>query len=147
MKTIILIFSLFFMLSCDNDDDNCQFESTEITPILISKGQLFNGNYNPTQHNELFNNPTEWNDFVTDVWATNIPDEATVNFDEHLVIAAFDQPRPTGGHSIDIISITENAENIVVIVQKLNNGDDTTMPSRPHHFVKIPISDKPIVFE
>ena len=33
-------------------------------------------------------------------------------------------PQPTGGHSIDIVSITENAENIVVVIDKLNNGGE-----------------------
>ncbi|MDG2193900.1 MAG: protease complex subunit PrcB family protein [Polaribacter sp.] len=144
MKTIILIFSIFLVTSCDNS----QFQSTEITPVLISKGEMFNGNYNPTKHNKIFDNSTEWNYFITDVWAiATIPNEAIVNFDQHIVIATFDKPRSTGGHSIDIISITENSNNIVVIVEKLNNGDLTQIPTRPYHFVKIPKTTKEIVFE
>jgi len=147
MNTILLILSLFFITSC-NDDENNTFQSVEITPILISKGGIFNGNYNSTQHNEIFNNYTEWNNFVTNIWGlANIPNEATVNFNEYQVIVALDEPRPNGGHSIDITSIIENATNIVITVEKLNNGDDTQIPTRPYHFVKIPTSNKPIVFE
>lgn len=146
MKTIILTFSLFFMLSCNSDEP--KFQSIEITPILISKGVFFNGNYNPTQHNEIFTNTTQWNDFISNVWETDpIPDEVNVDFETYKVIAAFDEPRPNGGHSIDIISVTENAENITIVVEKLLNGDATTFPTRPYHFVKIPISNKEIIFE
>ena len=148
MKTIILILSLFLSLGCNNSDHQTPFQSTEITPILISKGELFNGNYNPTRHIETFDNSTSWNTFVADVWSiAAIPDEAIVNFEEHIVIAAFDMPQPTGGHSIDIVSITENAENIVVVIDKLNNGGDATIPTRPYHFVKIPKTTKEIVTE
>jgi len=148
MKTTILFFSLIFAISCNRSDDNSEFQSTEITPILISKGEIFNGNYNPTRHNEIFNNYTEWNNFVTNIWGlANIPDEATVNFNEYQVIVALDEPRPNGGHSIDITSIIENATNIVITVEKLNNGDATQIPTRPYHFIKIPTSNKPIVFE
>jgi len=145
MKTIILFFSLILAISCNN---NSEFQPTEITPVLISKGEIFNGNYNPIQHNVIFDNSTEWNNFVTNVWAiATIPNEAIVNFDQHIVIATFDQPRLTGGHSIDIISITENAEIIVVIVEKLNNGDLTQIATRPYHFVKIPKTTKDIIFQ
>jgi len=148
MKTIILILSLFLSLGCNNSDPQTSFQSTEITPILISKGELFNGNYNPIRHIEKFDNSTSWNTFVADVWSiATAPDEAIVNFDEHIVIAAFDVTQPTGGHSIDIVSITENAENIVVVIDKLNNGDATQMPTRPYHFVKIPKTTKEIVTE
>ena len=148
MKTTLLILSLFLSLGCNNSDPQTPFQSTEITPILISKGELFNGNYNPTRHIEIFDNSTSWNTFVADVWSiATAPDEAIVNFDEHIVIAAFDMPQPTGGHSIDIVSITENAETIVVVIDKLNNGDLTQIVTRPYHFVKIPKTTKEIVTE
>jgi len=144
MKKMISILVLFLIVNCEK---STEFQSFEITPVLVSKGEYFNPNYNPTRHGEVFSNAVAWDEFVTNSWGiATVPDAANVNFEEHQVIASFDQPWPTGGHSIDIISVVENSENIVVVVDKLNNGDFTQMPTRPYHFVKIPISTKPIIF-
>jgi len=103
MKTIILILSLFLATSCSNDDNNQTAQSTPITFSEISKGELFNGNYNPTQHGEVFNNSTDWNNFKNNVWQlADFPPESDIDFNNDIVITVFDEPRSTGGHSIDI---------------------------------------------
>lgn len=146
MRAIFLILVLLITSSCSKNDN--EFLPIEITPTLISKGYFFNSNYNPTRHNLIFNDSDEWEDFIANIWLVNpVPSEANVDFNTYQVIAVIDEPRPNGGHSIDIISITENAENIIVVVDKLLNGDATTIPTRPYHFVKIPISNKEITFE
>jgi hypothetical protein len=147
MKTTILILSFFLATSCNNDDDNQIDQSTPINFTDISKGELFNGNYNPTQHGVVFDNEDDWNNFKNNIWQiASFPPESDIDFDQDIVLAVFDEPRPTGGHSIDIISVMDNGQNIVVTYDKLMNGDDTTIPTRPYHFVKIPITSKPIEF-
>ena len=146
MKTIILILSIFLVTSCSNDD-NQTAQSIPVTFTEISKGELFNGNYNPTQHGEVFNNATDWNNFKNNIWQlANFRPESDIDFNNDIVITVFDEPRSTGGHSIDITSVIDNGENVVVTFDKLMNGDDTAIPTRPYHFVKIPITSKPIEF-
>ena len=147
MKAIILILSIFLATSCSNDD-NTKAQSTPITFTEISKGELFNGNYNPTQHGEVFDNENDWNNFKMNIWQlASFPPESDIDFNQYIVLAVFDEPRPSGGHSIDIISVMDNGQNIVVTYDKLMNGNDTTIPTRPYHFVKIPKTNKPIIFE
>ncbi len=147
MKTIILILSLFLATSCSNDDNNHTAQFTPVTFSEISKGELFNGNYNPTQHGEVFNNSTDWNNFKNNVWQlADFPPESDIDFNNDIVITVFDEPRSTGGHSIDITSIIDNGQSVVVTFDKLMNGDATTIPTRPYHFVKIPTTSKPIEF-
>ena len=135
-------------ISCSKNDNANNYSPQIITPILISKGVLFNGNYNPIYHNRVFYTQTEWNDFINNIWGTsNAPSNATVDFSLFEVIASFDQPRATGGFDINIISVTENQDNIVIQVSRTGNGDATQMPTRPYHFIKIPKSTKPVVFQ
>ena len=147
MKTIILILSVFLATSCSSDENNQTAQSTPVTFTEISKGELFNGNYNPTQHGVVFDNENNWNNFKNNVWQiANFPPESDIDFNEDIVLTVFDEPRPTRGHSIDITSVIDNGKSVVVTFDKLMNGDDTTIPTRPYHFVKIPITSKPIEF-
>jgi hypothetical protein len=52
-----------------------------------------------------------------------------------------------GGHSVDIMSVTENPQNIVVVVVKLLTGDVTTVVTQPFHIVKMSKTTKPIIFQ
>lgn len=53
MKTVILILSVFALVSC-NDDGNTNFQSTEIMPIEIGKGALHgNGSEGISQSNPV----------------------------------------------------------------------------------------------
>ncbi len=114
----------------------------------ISKGEIFNGNYNPTQHGEVFYKLNLWNDFKENVWGLEtFPPETEVNFNEHIVVALFDEPRTNGGHSIDVVSVTEYPESILVRYTKFNNGDLTQVLTRPYHFVKIPFTSKKVLFK
>lgn len=148
MKTFFLSMVLLLTISCSKSDSVSSFSPQSITPVLISKGVVFNGNYNPTYHNRVFYTQTEWTDFINNTWgATNAPTTAVVDFTLFEVIASFDQPRTTGGFDINIISAVENQDNIVIQVSRTGSGDATQMPTRPYHFVKIPKSTKPVVFQ
>ncbi len=142
-KKAVLILFCIPLYSCNDN-----YEQQDITPVLISKGVTFNGNYNPTQHAEIFYNQTTWENFKNDIWQlSEFPDESNVDFNNDIVIAAFDLPRTTGGYEVTITSITENYETIIVHILYTGNGDATQMPTRPYHFVKIPKTTKPIIFQ
>lgn len=142
-KKVAMIVFCIPLCSCNDD-----YEHQDITPVLISKGIIFNGNYNPTQHAEVFYNQTEWEDFKNNIWQlAEFPSESNVDFNEDIVITVFDLPRTTGGYDVTITSITENDENIIVSISYTGNGDATQMPTRPYHFVKISRTAKPIIFQ
>lgn len=146
MKKNFLIACLLSLISCTQNDND--FLPKEITPILISKGTNFNSNYNPIKHAATFHTESEWNDFVNHTWGiATIPPAAVVNFTQFMVIVAIDKPRTTGGHSIDIFSVVEYQEKLVIVIGKLNTGEGVVTPSstRPYHFVKIPRSNKTLI--
>jgi hypothetical protein len=147
-KILILTFSLFLLLNfgCDKKDDSHTYP-IDISFTEIRKGDVFTANYNPTQHGEIFTNQNDWDYFVDSIWQIDpIPSEANVNFSKNIVIAVFDKPRTTGGYDIEIKSIVENEQNVVVNFQT-GAGDVTQMPTRSYHIVKIPKTTKPITFE
>jgi hypothetical protein len=80
------------------------------------------------------NNSNETNDFT----------EINIDFDNYIVIAVFLEVKPVNWF-VEITTIIENETNIVVS-QEDTEGGFTTI-EQPYHIVKIPITDKPIVFE
>lgn len=150
MKTFILtLFSIFTLLSCNSDDDS--FVPQNIEQIMIGKGNLNGGSENISQQNIVIYNQSDFDLLMNAMnMANNVTDsftETTVDFDSYMIIAAFDQIRNNGGHSIDIISVIENEENITIDVEKLQNGGVSSVITQPFHIVKIQKSDKPIVFQ
>ena len=149
MKTLILTFSLFFMLSCNNDDNNSNFQSTVITFTEIGKGNLDgNGSENVSQSNLLINNQTDWQNLIDQMNSVNnISDnftETTIDFDSYSIVAIFLEIKPTGWE-VSITNITENETNISVSIQETEM--DNTVITQPFHIVKIPKTNKEIVIE
>lgn len=149
MKNIFYLATLFTLLvGCNNDDGGEQiFTPQVITPVLIAQsvsGMSFNF---PNPAYIYFTNENEWEQFKADYWwqSTNYP-EAIVDFNEYIPIVCLDEGRPDSGFIININSITEYENNIVVDVEILYGGGAHT-PSRPFIAVKIPKTGKPIVFE
>jgi hypothetical protein len=152
MKTIILILSLILAMSCNKDDNNSQFQSTEITFTEIGKGELFTSYQNNDNGiNLVIDNLTDWNNLISIIDNPNNVSanftEINIDFSAFQVIAIFDQLHNSGGWSIDVTTITENEDNLVVNIDNLQTGDLTQIVIQPFHIIKIPINDKPIVFE
>jgi hypothetical protein len=59
----------------------------------------------------------------------------------------FDEVKSDGGWSIDITNIENQENQIVVTVTNLHTGNITSVMTQPYQIVKIPVSDKEIVFE
>lgn len=150
MKNIIYLAALFTLfISCNNDDNGEQsFTPQIITPVLIAQSPSGGPYFNfPNPAYIYFTNENEWEQFKTDYWgqSTNYP-EAIVDFTEHTPIICMDEARPDSGFVININSVIEYENNIVVDVEVLYGGGAMT-PSRPFIAVKIPKTEKPIVFE
>lgn len=149
---LILLCSIFFMsISCrDNNDDDEQLDSkSEINFQLIGKGN-FVGNY-AAQQNTVITTSTQWNNFLNQIDSTNNHPstdftETNIDFDQFMVIIVIDAVYPNGGHSVDIMTVDENSQNIEVDVEKLLQGNVTTVVTQPYHIVKIPKILKPVIF-
>ena len=61
-----------------------------------------------------------------------------------MVIAVFLEIKPTGWE-VEINGVVENENNITIIKEEMEL--DNTVITQPFHIVKIPITDKEIIFE
>ncbi|WBV61382.1 protease complex subunit PrcB family protein [Chryseobacterium camelliae] len=150
MKKILLLtvaISALFIMSCQENEEN----STASIPInsqLIGKGSI--SSHSMPQQNIAITNTTQWNTFLTALDSTyNVSGsftEINIDFNQYMLIVAFDQVYNNGGHSIDIVAIDESSQSINVDVEKLLQGNTTSVITQPYHIVKIPKIAKPIVF-
>jgi len=150
MKKHILLFSILIwsVLSCDNNS----LEETPLTMINIYKGELYgNGQENISKQNTVIKNTSDWDELMDKMNSVNNVterfSETNIDFSNYIIIAVFDEVKMYGGHSIDITSITEHDENIIVSVENLLPGGLAAVITQPFHIVKIPKTNKPIVFE
>ncbi len=149
MKTKIYfsVFLIAFTLFSCNKNNNEEQQTASITSINLAKGAttpvLDNGNY-------VIENSTNWNSllsmFSNGVIIDNVFSETNIDFSQFMVIAVIDEGHTTGGWSIDITNISETSTNIEVTYSNLDNGDDTLIAIQPFHVVKIPKSNKPVIF-
>src|SRR5690606_41552313 len=110
-----------------------------------------NGVENIETSNLILENTSSLNDIIDKInTVNNVSDnftETDIDFSQYLVIAVFDEIYSNGGHTIDIIKIVENEVNIIITVDKLLNGDASSVITQPYHIIKIPKTEKPIIFE
>lgn len=144
---LLLISILFFNYSCTDKDENIE-SKTPINLQLIGKGELI-GNSLP-QQNLVITNSAQWTTLLNTLDANNNVSggftETNIDFNQYMVIAVFDQTYLNGGHSIDIMTVNENSQNIEVDVEKLLQGNVTSIVTQPYHIVKIPKTAKPVIF-
>lgn len=156
MKKIFLMAILSMVLiNCNNDDNEEQvFTPQVITPILIAQGDgggISIPDMNP--YNNYFNNENDWDYFISNhFYAYNYnpsyyPEMENIDFSNDTVIVCVDYSRPTNGFSIGFNSIIEYQNEIIVSINYIDNGGVAAHPSRPFIIVKIPKTEKPIVFE
>jgi hypothetical protein len=160
MKNLILIFFSFILLSCNNDDDVAPvvtppFVPVVIEPILISKRDITPNVINPQK--TVIDTNEEWNALLNQIdnfyqpfgidFMTLYFSESIIDFNNYTIITVFDQVYNNGGHSVDIMNITEFEDNIKVTVENLQTGNTSNVGTQPYHIVKIPKATKPIVFE
>jgi hypothetical protein len=148
MKTTFLFLILVFTLSCSKQENNSIVYPQTIISVQIIKGHL---NYNNMYGNQniVIQNTTDWqtlmDNFLTIGVINNIAfSETNIDFQNFMII--FVTEVNNGTTTIDITTIEENLNNIVVTVENLQVGV-TTDVAHPFHVVKIPITTKPIIFQ
>ena len=135
---------ILIIISCTKKDNDFLL----IDPVLVGKGNL-NGSEGIAQQNLIIKNTSDWENLIAqfnDFKVLELKD-TDINFDTFQLIAVFDQVYGNGGHSIDITRIVEYDANIAVTIEHLETGDDTSVVTQPFHIVKIPLINKPIIFE
>ena len=148
---LLLCSILLIATSCRNDNNEGQIESkNQINFQLIGKGNLMGSSY-ATPQNSVITNTTQWNNFLNQIdTPNNHPSsgftEINIDFNQFMVILVVDEVYPNGGHSVDIMTIDENPQNIEVDVEKLLQGNVTTVVTQPYHIVKIPKIAKSVLF-
>jgi hypothetical protein len=151
MKTRILLFLLGIGLlnSCNNNDNNSDFQSTEINFMEIGKGALFgNGQEGISQSNLTISNTTEWQNLISQMNSVNnVSDnfmETNINFNEFTVFAIFLEVK-NNGWEIGTENVTENQNNISV--STLETEFASSVITQPFSIIKIPKTDKTIIVE
>ena len=151
MKNIIylILISLFFTISCNKSVDNVQ--SVNIDPILIADGELSgNGFELITPSNIIITDTTSWDLLLNKIDSYNVESDAfsetDIDFSEYTIIAVFDEIKPHNNFDISISDIVESSDNIEITIEKVSGVDGYTVIIQPFYIVKIPKSDKPIVF-
>ncbi|MFA7446467.1 MAG: protease complex subunit PrcB family protein [Flavobacteriaceae bacterium] len=156
MKKIFLTVILSMMLMSCSSDDNESFSSQNMEFSTIARFVIGNTPFldNSESQNIIISDSANWEDFLVDLEyhlgysIDSINIDSSVDFETYQVISVFDQIRPTGGFGISVISVIENQNNIIVNLEtSYDDGITFQMPIQPFHIVKIPKSDKPVVFE
>ena len=150
MKNIIIILVITF-ISCNSSDININ-KAGNMDYSLIGQGQLHgSGDENIEKSNLVIKNSTSWNELIDKMNSVNnVSDKFTeidIDFSRYTIIAIFDNIYGNGGHSIDIINVMENENEIIITVDKLLKGDDSLVITQPFHIIKIPKTEKKILFE
>lgn len=137
---------LFLTLSCNKNDDENNFTTQTITPVLIGKG-IHSGN--AVQSNLVITNQTDWLQLMNSLTTENTNNftETNIDFNNFMLLVSIDGIRPDTGYSIDISNVIENPTNLTATVSIVNSGSGFTVLSQPFHIIKIPKSTKPVVFQ
>ena len=156
MKRIILTMALGLSLF------GCQSEESELLaandgPVAVEFTQIgkneMMGAENVPEANLVIDNAEDWNTLKAQMdqfnQYTSGFDETEIDFSLYRVIAVIDEVRMYGGYSIDVVSVSNDRDRIVVDVERSEGGPGAgaTVITQPFHIVKIPVSDLPVVFE
>ena len=126
---------------------------TIITPVLIAQGTFDIGNNSLVKQNLVIKTQAEFNNLknTMNFVNTNVTDNFTekeIDFSKYQVIAVFDEiDNYWDVYRINIEEIIEYSDSLVVSITSPINKGQTQRVSHPYHIVKIPKSEKKIVFQ
>ena len=149
-KFSILIITAFIGMTAISNITDDDFYPIKYTTIC--KFYLFgDGKENIAQQNLIITDSNSWNVLLTKMTTSNnVIDrfsETNIDFSKYQVIAIFDKIRTNGGHSIDL-NVMSNSEKIIVRVTYLSHeGNVSAVICQPFHIIKIPKTNKMIIFE
>ncbi|MDR2929194.1 MAG: protease complex subunit PrcB family protein [Cytophagaceae bacterium] len=144
--SILLLGTLaLFLTGCYHIPDG-EFEPQAITPVLIAQGENCYAE-NLAAQNRVIKTSEDWHELLNTLSeVSNSFTETEIDFSRYMVLAVFDEVKGNGGWSIDITGVTEFATKIVVNYTNLKTGNVTHVITQPYHIVKIPKSDKEVMF-
>ena len=134
------------MFCCSNDNDSI-YQSTKI--IFTEIGQGFTELNDNLAQNLIITTETEWNILMDNLPSEFVDNfnEININFNEFIIIALITENQPNTGYSVSINEIIENKNSINVFSEIQYVGSGYTAIVQPFHIVKIPSTNKEIVFE
>jgi len=153
-KNILIVLFSIIAMSCNSNEDNQDDDTLAMVNIestLIAKDNLFgSGEEGIVEQNLIISDLTTWNNLITQMNSVNnVTDnftETEIDFSAYKIIAAFDQIRGSGGHSLEL-DIMSTSENIIVDVTTIAAGEiATSVITQPFIIIKIPNSNLPILF-
>ncbi|MCY1633073.1 protease complex subunit PrcB family protein [Marinifilum sp. D737] len=149
MKQLKLISILFLVtfIGC-NDEDNSQLETT-VDYTEIAKSALYgNGEEGISQSNMVIQNETDWENLKNQMDSYNdVTDnfhETNIDFENYTLIAVFLEIKMSG-YEVNIKKVTET-EN-VISVSTTENAFMSSVICQPFCIIKIPKTEKTIIFE
>ncbi len=84
---------------------------------------------------------------TTNVTTINCAD-TTINFSDSIIVVAFEEVKGSGGYDVIVKNIIEYMDTVFVSVEHtIPKGLVITVMEQPFHLVKIPATNKPIVFK
>lgn len=134
------------MFCCSNDNDSI-YQSTKI--IFTEIGQGFTELNDNLAQNLIITTETEWNILMDNLPSEFVDNfnEININFNEFIIIAVITENQPNTGYSVSVNEIIENKNSINVFSEIQYTGSGYTRIVQPFHIVKIPSTNKEIVFE
>ncbi len=146
VQYVLLIFLITFFTNC-NDDDT--FIERELEIITIGKGTLSgSGLENIANEQLIVSDKITWDNLLIKIDAINNTSstfsETDINFENYIIIAVFEELKD-GGWTIDITTVLEQENNILVQLENLNTGDGTLVQEQPFHIIKVEKTNKVIV--
>ncbi len=153
MKKIFLIAILSMaLINCSSDDNNTAQDdfipqNINFTTIRQSTTEPYI-NMEEGQNNIVVTNESDWNQLVEDLFLVLVAEEfPEIDFNTFQVIVSIDDIRFNTGFWLEITEIIENENNITVTITTGEYDSAFEAYCRPYHIVKIPKSNKPVVFE
>lgn len=155
MKTkisIVLMTIIVALITCASKPytDLDLYSSIKFTHV--AKGNLYGaGAENIDREHLIISDSESWNELIDKMNTMNNTSESfreiSIDFASFMIVAVFDDVKSTGGHSIDIIKIEEDGRGIVLTVDNMLTGNGTCIMTQPFQIVKIPKTDKLVIFE
>jgi hypothetical protein len=148
-KFLFLLSLALVWTNCKSDDGSSQ---DPVDFIIIAKNNLHgNGSEGLVSQNIIVRNTDEWNALIEQMESVNEQSdqfsETDIDFNQSLLVAVFDELRPTGGYSLDLKLKQSDSKIVVEIHKNKPEGMAITVITQPYIIVKIDKTDLPISFQ
>lgn len=144
MKKLFVVLLLLFV-SCNSGDVN------PVDFTVIAKGDLsVNPAINQREFQIVVTDTVAWNDLLSKIDIPRVSIEDTdkiIDFERETVLGIFDQVRPVLANSIEIMSVIELSDELLVTYRPRTRDEGYTALGQPFVIVKIPVSGKSVRFE